>query len=145
MAVSTRLRGNQGLILTLKKGAATATSFADDVKKWELTPEDADSNDITFAEAMAGLAAKWTLKLTAITSADTTSLFAFLWDNAGQDVEVVLGPYGNATATPTKPHYKFTANLGLKPGLQNEARTEKTGAEFEKELEVIGDVLKVTA
>lgn len=145
MATSTRLRGKQGLIFTLKLGAAAAASYADDIKSFELTNEETDDSDLTFAEALAGLTASWTLSVTAIISADAASLHSYLWTNPGQDVTVVVGPYGNATPTATKPHYSFVANTGRKPSIANEARTSNEGADFEHELSVVGDITKIIA
>lgn len=145
MATSSRLRGNSGLVLSIKKGAAAAASFADDVKSYELTSDDADDSDLTFAEAAAGLTAAFTLSVTAITSFDAGSLYAYLWDNAGSDVTIVVGPWGNATPTATKPHFQMAANLGRKPGISNEARTSTEGAEFTAEFAVQGDVTKLTS
>lgn len=145
MATSQRIRGNKGLILTMEADGGAVASVADDVKQFELTAEDADEGDLTFAEAAAGIAADWTLKLTGIQSNDAASLWEFLWSHAGGDVDVILGPHGNAVPTATKPHYGFLANVGKKPVISNEARTGKEGAEFEHELEVIGDITKIIA
>lgn len=148
MATSTRLRGNQGLHLTFDldlEGAGAPVTMSDDIKTWELTPEDADGNDITFAEALAGLAAAWKFKVTAITSNDAGALFEFLWTNPNKDVAAVLGAWGNAVPSATKPHFEFTLNTGYPPGITNEARTTKEGAEFEKEFEVTVAPVRVTA
>lgn len=145
MATSTRLKGKQGFILSLKKGAAAAAQFGDDVKGFELEFEDKDDADLTFAEAAGGLGSDATLTLTAVTSFDAGSLFAYLWDNPGTDLVAVIGPWGNATPSTTKPHFTGTLNTGRKPGFSNEARTTEVGAEFEVELKFSTDVTKVTA
>lgn len=145
MATSSRLRGNVLPIFTLKKGAAVATSFADDLKKWELEPAAKDDSDLTFAEAASGTGVDWTLKITTLVSFDAASLWMFLFDNAGSDVVVVLGPKGITPPTATAPHFSGTATITLPPGFSNEARTSKEGAEVEVELNYTTALTKVTA
>lgn len=148
MTTSTRLRGKQGFSLTIKKGAAAAVSYADDVKKFELSYDEKDGDDLTFAEAAAGLGYDATLKLTGIVSYDAGSLYAFLWDNVGSTVTVDLGPFGNATATATQPHFTGTATIGLPPALANEAAAGKDGnkgAEFEYELSYTTAITKAVS
>lgn len=144
MATGTRMRGNQGLYLTLKVGAGAAEDKSGDVKKWELTPEDGEDSDVTFEEALAGATAQWVLKLTSIISHTAGSLWQFLWTNPGVDVEFVLGPYGNAAPSVDKPHFTGTWTGARKPGLQNEARTTKEGSEFEVELNLVDEPELVT-
>lgn len=145
MTVGTRLRGNQGLLLTLQDGVNPADDVAGDVKSWELNPEDGEDGDVTFEEAQAGATAQWVLKLKFIVSFSTGSLWSYLWDNSGQDRTYVLGPAGNATPSTDKPHFTGLVNLGKKPGLANEARTTKEGAEFEVELQCVDEPQKITA
>ena len=145
MATSNRLRGKSGLVFTLKIGAGSATSYADDIKSWELVTDDADDSDLTFYEAAQGLTKVFSFNVTAIVSNDTGSLWEYLWSNPGAVFECKLGPHGNATATTTKPHFTFTANATGKPPIANEARVTPEGAEFEYTFDVVGDVTRVTA
>jgi len=145
MAVGTRLRGNSGFYLTFKIGAGSATVLGDDVKSYELTNEPRDDSDVTFSEAAAGTGVVWTLALTAITSFSTGSLWNYLWTNVGTEVQVVLAPYGNTTATATQPHFTFNVTVGAKPGVSNEAGTSGEGAEFSVDLVATTDVTKVVA
>jgi hypothetical protein len=145
MATSNGLRGKQGFILSLKIGAGTATLLGDDVKSYELTSDDADDSDVTFAEALAGLNKVWTFSVTAIVSYDTGSLYQYLWTNPGATFAVDIAPWGNATATATKPHFTFTANANGKPGLSNTASTDTTRADFDYDFSVVGDVTPVIA
>ena len=39
----------------------------------------------------------------------TGTLWDQVWTNAGATVACILKPYGNATASPTQPHYGFNA------------------------------------
>lgn len=147
MAVPSRLRGNAKPVFTLKLGAGSATSYADDIKSWELTWEDKDDSDLTFAEAAAGILQEAHLKITALLSWDTDTLCSYLWDQAGIDLVVVLGPWGNATPTTTKPHFTGTAATVGRPPLANEAKSSSdvTGADFEIEFVFSTDVTKLTA
>ena len=147
MSTSSRLRGNANPVFTLKKGAAAAVPYADDIKSWELTWDDKDSDDLTFYEASLGILQQATLKITAVLSWDAGSLCSYLWDQAGQDLLVVLGPWGNATPSTTKPHFTGTAATKGRPPLQNEAKlsSDVSGAEFEIEFVFSTDVSKLTA
>lgn len=145
MATNNRLRGKSGLHFTLKLGAGSATSYADDIKSWSIEADDADDSDLTFYEAARGLTKVYGLNLTAIVSADTGSLWRYLWTNPGAVFTVVLGPWGNATPSASNPHLTFTANATGKPPLANEARVTPEGAEFEYVLDVVGDITMVEA
>lgn len=146
MSTSTRLKGNVNPIFCLKTGAGPAvTSYADDLKKWEQVPAKKDDSDLTFAEAAAGLGVDWAFKGTALVSWDAGSLFTMLYDNAGADLAIKLGPKGNATATATSPHFTGTVTVTLPPGFGNEARTTPEGAEFEFELAWTAVPTKVTS
>lgn len=135
MSTSQRLRGKEGFYLSLKNGSAAAlTTAGDDCKSWEITSDDKDDKDLTFAEALAGQVKEYTLKITGIVSFDTGSLWMYLWNNPGAELAVTLGPKGNAVAAAGKPVLTFVANSGAKPTLQNEARTSNEGAEFDHEL-----------
>jgi hypothetical protein len=121
MATPTRLKGNAGFYLTIKQGETTATPFSDDVRSFELSYKDKDDSDLTFTEAATGLGQFAELKLTALVSLDTASLWQFSFSNPGAEVSVVLAPFGNAVATTTQPHIAFDATMPGKPGISNEA------------------------
>ncbi|WP_311209380.1 MULTISPECIES: hypothetical protein [unclassified Aeromicrobium] len=145
MAVSTRLRGNTGLVLKLKVGAAAAIEFGGDVKSARLTTEDKDDSDLTFEEAASGDVKDFILALTAIQSTDAGSLWRFLWDNPGAEIVVVYGPHGNTAASVSKPHFTFTVKADGKPEVGGEARRTTEGQEFEYELKATTAVTLVTA
>lgn len=143
MATRNRLKGKEGFYLSLKVVDSVDPAFVaagDDCKAWEITSEDRDDSDLTFWEAEQGQIKDFTLALTSIISFDQGSLWRWLWEHPGADVEVVLGPKGNAVAALGKPVFEFVANTGAKPTLQNEARTSNEGAEFEHELKADGDL-----
>jgi hypothetical protein len=145
MAVSTRLRGNEGVVFSLKIGAGSAVTF-DDVKAVSWEKDDADDSDLTFYEAAQGLSKVYTLTVTGIVSHDSGSFYEWCWANPGAtNVTLVYGPHGNATATATKPHYSFAVtNTGL-PVFDHEANVDNTGAEFEYVFNVVGTPTKVTS
>lgn len=133
MAVSTRITGNAGAFFSLKVGASAAVVF-DDLKSYELSNEPKDDSDVTFSEAASGQAVNWTFSGTAIASDDATSLESYLRANVGQNVELVLGRNGNATASPTKPHRKGTFKIAQEPGYAGEATFSENGLDFDFEL-----------
>lgn len=142
MATSTRLKGKEGFYLSLKNGTSAAfLAGADDCKEWEITSDDKDDSDLTFAEAQAGNVKVYTLKLTALVSFDPTSLWMYLWNNPGAEVNVILAPKGNTVTAAGKPLFTFIANTGGKPEVRNEARVSNEGAEFEHELKASTDLV----
>lgn len=145
MAASTGVVGHAGLILTLKQGAATATSYADDVKSVNINSEDRDDSDLTFYEAAQGQVKDFTLDLTAIQSTEAASLWKLFWENPGAEFTVVYGPHGNAVASATKPHFSFTAKATGQPPIGGEARRGKERYEFEYQLEVTSAITLVTS
>lgn len=146
MTTSNRITGNHGIVLTMKKGATAAVSFADDAKGVKISGDDKDSGDLTFAEAAAGATQNPNVKLKFIQSTDSASLHQYLFDNQGATVDVVYGPHGNAAASPAQPHFKVTNVLisGI-PEIGGDATTETQGFETEVELKSTGTVTKVTA
>lgn len=145
VAASDAIRGVNGIVFTLKLGAAALVAFDQDVKSVELDGEDADDSDITFAEAAAGLAQADSLAVTAIQSTKAASFWRYCWDNAGQVVTYVYGPHGNAVPTADKPHFTGTARLGKRPKVGGAATTEKTRYDFETSLEVLTGPTLVSA
>lgn len=145
MATSTRLRGNEGFYLTLESAGDVSPFVAgDDVKSFEVSSDDKDDSDLTFFEAASGATKEYTVSLTAVVSFDATSLWSYLWDNQGEEVEIVLGPKGNALPSSTKPHFLGDSKINGKPTFANEARTSQEGAEFTVEF-VCDDLTKVVA
>lgn len=146
MTTSNRIRGNTGIVLTLKKGATAATSYSDDAKEVVISGTDKDDNDITFADVTAGALQDATIKIKAIQSTDATSLHQFLFDNQGVEVELVYGPHGNATPTATQPHFKVTKlKIENIPDIGGPARKSTEGYDFDYELKSSGTLTKVTS
>lgn len=126
------VRGNAGIFLTV-----AGTDYDADVKSIDLTPEDRDDSDVTFAEAAAGDVAVTSANVTAIQSTKAGSLWRYLWDNPGDEVAVVYGPHGNALPTADKPHFLFTVKLGNRPAIGGEARRAKDRYDFTATWEVL--------
>ena len=107
-----------------------------------LDNEEADNDAVTFAELSQGGGRQWFLEIEAVSDYGTSSLWAYLWDNAGTEVEFTFKPYGNASPTTAQPHFTGTATLGPKPSVGGEAGEVFT---FEYRADVVGEPNKVTA
>lgn len=150
MPTPSKLHGNTVPIFTIAPVDAAgvvgaAVSFAADLKSWDLTSADKDAGDLTFYDVANGDTKDWTLKLSTVVSFDAAALYAYLWQNPAGDVEVVLGPYGNAVPSATKPHLRFRAELPGKPNMSNEAALKKVGQLADVELAGTTDVELVEA
>ena len=115
-----------------------------DLSSYDLSPETSDKDVVTFADALGGSSASWKLKGKAIVSFDPGSFWEMLWQQAGKNVDVLVAPFGNKTATATKPHFKVRAKIGTKPSTSSEAGDEK-GSTFEFEWTCEGEPEKLTA
>jgi len=131
-----------GLALILTLGGV---DYMADIKEYELAFEDADSDDLTFAEAAAGGGDKAKLTIKAIQSTDTESFWTYVWKNAGaKDVAVAIAPHGNATPTASQPHIVGPVNIGNRPNAGGKA-DPKSSYEFEIEWDAtIARELKTT-
>lgn len=108
-----------------------------------LTHEEADDDEVTFADAKAGGAFDWKLAITALQSTDADALHTFVWDNAGESVDFVFAPNGNDAPSVAQPHFTGTVILGnKKPDLGGDADSTWT---FELELDVDGPLTRKTA
>lgn len=100
MATSSRLKAQN---ITFK---ISSTDYAPDCDNIELTLEDMSGDIRTFDEVRTG--GMWKLKLAGLYSQSPTSLYQLLWANYGTQVAFTLAPSGNATASPTQPHWTGT-------------------------------------
>ena len=118
--MSTRIYG-AALYLTIE-----GTDHAADIISTELEFEDADTDGLTFGEAM-DIADKGKLKLSAIQSTDATGFWATVWDAAGtKAVPFVLAVHGNAVPTAEQPHVTGTVDIGVRPKLGGSADPKKS-------------------
>jgi hypothetical protein len=75
----------------------------------EITSDESDSDFVTFADAAAGGARAYVLHVVAVQDAAVGTLWDLVFASSGSSVACILKPYGNATASPTQPHYTFNA------------------------------------
>jgi hypothetical protein len=95
--------------LVLKIGS---TDFSSAVSKVRIKSGDTDADFISFADAAAGGARKYTLVMTLKQDNATSSLWSYAWTGAGTTVAYEVWPNGrpvSGTATVTQP--KFTGNV----------------------------------
>lgn len=71
---------------------------------------------LTFADAAAGGNREYRFQGTAVQDAAAGSLWRQIWDNAGDEVDVTIMPYGNAVATVGEPHFTATAVISEPDG-----------------------------
>lgn len=118
---STRIYGKQ-LSLTINE-----TEYSADIVEYSLDYEDADSDNLTFAEAAKGGGDIGKLKITAIQSTATASFWRWVWANAGKaDVPFKIAPWGNETASAEQPHLTGTLTIGKRPKLGGAADPKKS-------------------
>jgi len=133
MAGSTRIKGTKLALLLGSPG----TDIWADITSYSLEPTEADSDVTTFADAAAGGAWDYLLKLSAIQSTDPTSFWRMVWEQSGDEVAFTLAPHGNTTPTTAQPHFIGTVKIGAKPKLGGDAGT---GAfTFDAEWKVLGE------
>lgn len=106
-----------------------------------LDNEDADDDDVTFAELADGTPKQWFFTITARSNYGTGSFWSFCWDEVGAEVAFLFKPYGNAAASPAQPHFSGTAVVAAKPPIGGEAGETFT---FESRLDVEGEPLRIT-
>jgi hypothetical protein len=87
------------------------TDYTSQVFAATINAEDAESDQVTFAEAAAGGGRQYTLNITLTQDMAASTLWSEIWENAGTDAAFELIPYGNATATATQPHFTGTATI----------------------------------
>lgn len=95
-------------LLKFKVGSTEHTA---EISKCAVVAGAADSDFTSFADAATGGAREYALELTMRQDLATTSLWRYIWAQAGQSLAVKVNPYGNATASTTEPHY--TGNVTI--------------------------------
>ncbi len=74
------------------------------------------SDFVSFADAAAGGGRDYTLRLTCVQDAKSGSLWDQVWSHAGEDVPVVVRPYGNGTPSADEPHFTGTVTISEPDG-----------------------------
>lgn len=108
-----------------------------DVSKVTIKSKEADSDFVSFADAAAGGKRDYSLAFTATQDpADATSIWNIMWDQPGEEVPVVVLPYGGATVSATNPAFEGTLIVSEPDGdlLGGEADASTT-AKFTIDLE----------
>lgn len=86
-----------------------SVDVSDQLTNFRLTSAETDSDFVTFADAAAGGARDYAVAGTCSQDADADSFWSYMFDAAGDEVDFVYKPYGNATPSLTEPHFTFTA------------------------------------
>lgn len=110
---------------------------AAEVSRVVISVADTESDFVSFADAAAGGGKDYVLELTAVQDPGTEdSIWDMVWEMTGQEVDVIVKPYGNATASATQPHFSGTVVIKMPDGdlLGGEADASAT-ARFVTELE----------
>lgn len=98
--------GTRKLTLTVD-----GTEVAPEVSSATISSAETDSDFVSFADAAAGGGRTYTLKLTFVQDANTGSLWDQIWSHAGEDVPVLVRPYGNTAASASQPHFSGTVTI----------------------------------
>ena len=89
-------------LLKFKVGTTEHTA---EISRCEVVSGAADSDFTSFLDAASGGAREYALELTLTQDLASTSLWRYIWTQAGETLGVKVNPHGNATATATEPHY----------------------------------------
>lgn len=102
--------GTRSLVLRI-----ATTDFSSAVSKVRVRSGETDSDFVSFAEAAAGGARKYTLVMTLKQDNATTSLWYYAWNQAGQSVAVEVWPNGRpVSGTPSATQPRFSGNVVVK-------------------------------
>jgi hypothetical protein len=81
---------------------------APDVSAATIASEETDSDFVSFEQAASGGGRTYKLNLTLAQDAASDSLWSRIWDQAGQEVDAVIRPYGNTLPSASEPHFEGT-------------------------------------
>lgn len=95
-------------LLKFKVGTTEHTA---EISRCEIVAGAADSDFTSFADAATGGAREYALELTMKQDLAATTLWRYIWAQAGQSLGVKVNPYGNATASATEPHYSGNVTI----------------------------------
>lgn len=88
-----------------------AEDVTPDVSTCEIHSGETDADFVSFAQAASGGGRDYSLHLTFVQDAASGSLWDRIWSHAGEDVDVIVRPYGNATPTAEQPHFTGTVTI----------------------------------
>lgn len=98
--------GTRNLTLTID-----GTEYATQVFEATVEAGAADSDDVTYAEAATGGGRQYNLLITLTQDMAASTLWTQIWENAGDDVTVLMRPYGNSSASLSQPQFTMSANI----------------------------------
>lgn len=98
--------GTRKLTLTID-----GDEVAPEVSTATVASKESKSDFVSFADAAAGGSREYSLKLKFVQDAASGSLWDQVWSHAGDDLAVVVRPYGNATASASEPHFHGTVTV----------------------------------
>jgi hypothetical protein len=99
------------LVMTLDGADVTAQISTCIVKTAET-----DSDFVSFADAAAGGGRDYKLALTFVQDPAADTVWDQVWSHAGEEVPVIIKPFGNAVATAGQPHFTATAVISEPDG-----------------------------
>lgn len=93
-----------------------STEFTDSVSTAKITTGEKDTDFVSFADAALGGAREYKFVLTLKQDTSTTSLWYYIWNEAGGEVTVDFWPNGQASVNPTTPtttYPKFSGTVTI--------------------------------
>lgn len=127
---STRIKAN-GLLLQLNTGTIAAPAWKDysfDCISFMVKSEDASNDQVTFYDASLGGAVDKYAEAELIQSLESTSLWQYLYNNPGKELQFRYAPFGNTGITSTQPGFTGYMRLPrlLAPGIGGVASVDGT-------------------
>ena len=104
--------GTRSLVFRL---GASPTDYSAAVSAVVVTSEESDSDFVSFADAAAGGARDYKLKITMTQDTVSTSLWYYIWSVSGTDVAYEVWPNGRpGSGTPTASQPKFSGSCSIR-------------------------------
>lgn len=105
--------GGRKVNVKITGGTPSSLLFSGYLTNARWNSADADSDTLTFAEALAGTNKDWFFQGTGLQDdgADGSAFFTFVENNVGASVGVTIMPQGNTTASTTQPHRTQTCTV----------------------------------
>jgi hypothetical protein len=98
--------GTRKLTLTIDGDDVTP-----EVSSVTIASAESKSDFVSFADAATGGSRQYSLKVKMTQDAAAGSLWDQAWSHAGDDIDVVVRPYGNAVASVSEPHFTGTVTV----------------------------------
>lgn len=129
-----------GKNLSLKFGSVEVACVSSAVV---LDSEDAPAELVTFADVLAGADRRWFFTVAGYPDYAPGTFWTLLWETpAYTPISYVFKPYGNASPSPTQPHFAGQVTVDHPPPLGGDAKTAWT---FEARLTCVQAPVRTTA